>query len=105
MHGLDAGEQDARIRLAPPEPGGIDPRRSLGPQADHLCMVLGDQLPHMGDDQDALVGPDPEDALGEGGQHQALAPGCRDHDEWVALVVLEIGVDRTDRRLLIGTEG
>ena len=41
-------------------------------------------------------------------EHKYSGSGCMaagwHHDERIALVVLEIGVDRTDRRLLIGTE-
>ena len=96
VHRLDACEENARIRLALSEPRRIDPGRGLGPQPHHLGVVLGDQLPHMGDDQDALVGPGLENALGEGRHHQALAPGRRNDDERVALVVFEVAVDRRD---------
>ena len=54
---LDAGEQHARTDLALAQSRRIDAGRCVGPQPDHLGMVLRDQLAHMSDDQDALIGP------------------------------------------------
>ena len=54
---LDAGEQDLARRSRACQPGRVDAGRRVGPQPDHLGVVLRDQLAHMGDDQDALVGP------------------------------------------------
>ena len=49
----------ARGELAPAfaEAGGINPRGRVGPEAQHLGVVLCDQLTYMGDDQDTLIGP------------------------------------------------
>ena len=33
VHRLDAGEQDPRLDVAPVQPGAVDARRRLGPQA------------------------------------------------------------------------
>ena len=104
MHRLDAGEENARIRLAPPEPGGIDPRRSLGPQPHHLGVVLGNEFAGMGDDEDALVGPRLEHALGERRKHQGFPRSCRKDQQRVALVILKIRIDGIDGFLLVGTE-
>ena len=44
MHGLDARKENTGVRLASAKPSRIDSGRGLGPQPDHLGMVLGDQL-------------------------------------------------------------
>ena len=62
---LDAGEQHLRPDLPPAEPGRVDAGRRVGPQPHHLGVVLGDQLAHVGDHEDALVGPLLQHALDE----------------------------------------
>ena len=52
-----------------------------------------------------MIGPCLQHALDEGGHHQALASGGRDHHQRVPFMVLEIAVDRGDRGLLIGAQG
>ena len=101
---LDAGEQHPRADLALAQPGRIDAGRRLGPQADHLGMVLRDQLAHMGDDQDALVRPLLQHALNEGRQHEGLASGRRYDDERMPRLLGKVVVDRRDGGLLIGTQ-
>ena len=104
MDRLDAGKQDPRLDIAAAEPGRIDPRRRLGPQSHHLGMVLGDQLAHVGDHENALVGPLLQHALDERGQHDRLAASCRDHDQRMAVLLGKVLVDRRDGSLLVGTE-
>ena len=101
---LDAGEQHLRADLALAQAGRVDAGRRIGPQPDHLGMVLRDQLAHMGDDQDALIGPLPQHALDEGRQHDRLAAGGRDHHQRMPRLVGEVVVDRRDGGLLIGAQ-
>ena len=98
---LDTGEQHARTDLALAQSRRIDAGRRLGPKPHHLGMVLRDQLAHMGDDQDALIGPLPQHALNESGQHDRLATGRRDDNDRVTRLVGEVVVDRRDGGLLI----
>jgi hypothetical protein len=105
VDGLDAGEEDPGPRIAAAESGRVDACRRLGPEPQHLGMVLRDQLPHMGDDEHALIRPGLEHAVDEGGHDEALAAGGGDDDEWVAALLLEIAVDRGDRGLLVGAQG
>ena len=102
---LDAGEEGPCLRLALAEARRIDARRSIGPEADHFGMVLGDQLAHMGHDQDALIGPDLQHALDEGRHDERLAACGRNDHQRIAGVGLEIAVDRGDRGLLVGAQG
>ena len=101
---LDAGEEDRRIRIAATEAGRIDAGWRLRPEADHLGMVLRDQLTHMGDDEDTLVGPRLEHTLDEGGHDQTLAASRRDHHDRMTLVFFEIFVDRFNRGFLVGAQ-
>ena len=102
---LDTGEEDPRLRLALAEARRIDARGRIGPEADHLRMVLGDQLANMGHDQDALIGPGLQHALDEGRHDERLAARGRNDHQRIAGVGLEIAVDRGDRGLLIGAQG
>ncbi len=101
---LDAGKEDAGAEVTPAEPGRDDARRRIAPEPDQLGMVLGNQLAHMGHDEDALVGPGAQNALDEGRHHERLAAGGRDHDERVAGLLGEVAVERVDGGLLVGTQ-
>ena len=102
---LDAREEDPRLRLALAEARRIDARRSIGPEADHLGIVLRDQFADMGHDQDPLIRPGLQHAFDEGRHDQRLAARGRNDHQRIAGVGLEIAVDRSDRGLLIGAQG
>ena len=67
---LDASKKDPGMDVTLLETGRIDARRGLWPELLELGVVLLDQLPHMGHDQDALVRIGLEHALDESGHHQ-----------------------------------
>ena len=74
MDGLDAGEQDAGGNVTLLQARRVDAGRRLGPQAFQLSVVLLDELTHMSDDQDALIGPGLEHAFDEARHDQGFAP-------------------------------
>ena len=86
------------------EPSRVDAGGRVGPQSHHLGMVLGDQLAHVGDHEDALVGPLLQHALDERGHHDRLAAGGGDHDQRMPIALPEVLVDRRDGGLLVGAK-
>jgi ABC-type branched-subunit amino acid transport system permease subunit len=66
-----------------------------------LGEVLADQLADVGQDDDPLVRPLRQHLLDECGRHQTLSSGCRDHHDRVAVMLVEVAVDRVDRGALI----
>ena len=96
VDGLDAGEEHLGADLAALQSRRVDARGGLGPQAKQLRVVLGDELTHVGHDQQALVGVGLEHPLDEGGHDQGFAAGGRQGQERISLLVHEVVVDRPD---------
>ena len=98
---LDAGKQNARLDIALFQPGRIDAGRRLGPQLHQLQIVLLDQFPDVGDDQNALVGVGLEHTFDKAGHDQGFAARRRDDDERVARGSFKVAVDAVDGTGLI----
>ena len=101
---LDAGEQHLGADVAAREASRVDAGRRLRPGPLQGRAVLLDQLLHVGEDQDAGVGPSGDGLANKARDDHALARAGGHHHEGVASAGGEVVVERLDGSTLIGAQ-